>query len=419
MIMDSVTRKLENNKRIPSSSDPNVNIVMYLLLFANTRENSETEKFAKRAIESLVKKLRKKTEELDALIRAVSTRGKEPSKCVTIPRTLDGRLQVCERKGFPHVIYTRLWRWPDIQKMELRHNDSCLYGFDLKCETVCVNPYHYERIGTIHTLPNEASTQSFAGPCGTLVHPIAYQEESPSMLYEHLAYTNNTIPSSIPTTIATADDPCPLIVQTLLHYVHYKCRNPELEIFARKATESIVKKLKKSPNELESLIIAVTSQGKQLSRCVTLQRTMDGRLQVGDKKDFPHVIYTRLWRFPDVHKMELKHVEYCRYGYDLKNNKVCVNPYHYERVPPPDWFRNSVCPVPGNPTTALGILMSPQFSALDAIPYSAIPSTHEYNHLHNTRSFIPPNVLAAGPPILPYLPHSHYDNISHRKSPPR
>ena len=182
---------------------------------------------------------------------------------------------------------------------------------------------------------DEAPTQSFAGPCGTLVQPIPYQEEPPNMLYEHLAYSSNTVPTNIPTTIPTADDPCPLIVQTLLHYVHYKCRNPELETFARKATESIVKKLKKSPNELESLIIAVTSQGKQLSRCVTLQRTMDGRLQVGEKKDFPHVIYTRLWRFPDVHKMELKHVEYCHYGYDLKNNKVCVNPYHYERVQPP------------------------------------------------------------------------------------
>ena len=155
--MDNVTRKLDSIKRIPSSSDPNVNIVMYLLLFANTRENTENEKFAKRAIESLVKKLRKKTEDLDALIRAVSSRGKEPSKCVTIQRTLDGRLQVCERKGFPHVIYTRLWRWPDIQKMELRHNDSCLYGFDLKCETVCVNPYHYERIGTIHSAPSKYS----------------------------------------------------------------------------------------------------------------------------------------------------------------------------------------------------------------------------------------------------------------------
>ena len=179
---------------------------------------------------------------------------------------------------------------------------------------------------------DDVSTQSFASP---LVHPVPYQEETSSMLYEQLAFTKNSVPASIPTAIPTADDPCPLIVQTLLQYVHYKCHSPELEIFARKATESIVKKLKKSPNELESLIIAVTSQGKQLSRCVTLQRTMDGRLQVGEKKDFPHVIYTRLWRFPDVHKMELKHVEYCRYGYDLKNNKVCVNPYHYERVQPP------------------------------------------------------------------------------------
>ena len=155
------------------------------------------------------------------------------------------------------------------------------------------------------------------------------------MLYEQLGFTKNNLASALPTTIPTADDPCPLIVQTLLCYVYYKCRSTELETFARKATESIVKKLKKNPNELESLIIAITSQGKQMSRCVTLQRTMDGRLQVGERKDFPHVIYTRLWRFPDVHKMELKHVDYCRYGYDLKNNKVCVNPYHYERVQPP------------------------------------------------------------------------------------
>ncbi len=63
--------------------------------------------------------------------------------------------------------------------------------------------------------------------------------------------------------------------------------------------------------------------------------------------------------------------------------------------------------------------MSPQFSALDAIPYSAISSTPEYNRLHNTRNFIPHSVLASGPTVLPYLPHSHYDNISHRKSPPR
>lgn len=182
---------------------------------------------------------------------------------------------------------------------------------------------------------DNVSPPSFKGACATLIHPMSCQDEPANSLYDHLALSTNTGTIGTVLTIPTQDDPCPLIVQTLLHYVHFKCPSPELKTFARKATESIVKKLKKTPNELESLIIAITSQGRQLSRCVTLQRTMDGRLQVGEKKDFPHVIYTRLWRFPDVHKMELKHVEYCRYGYDLKNCKVCVNPYHYERVQPP------------------------------------------------------------------------------------
>lgn len=64
--------------------------------------------------------------------------------------------------------------------------------------------------------------------------------------------------------------------------------------------------------------------------------------------------------------------------------------------------------------------MTPQFSSLQAIPYSSITSTPEYSHVHNARSLISPNVLLpSGAPVLPYLPQSHYDNISHRKSPSR
>ncbi|RWS25939.1 mothers against decapentaplegic 4-like isoform X3, partial [Leptotrombidium deliense] len=127
----------------PTSADACLSIVHSLMCH---RQGGESESFAKRAIESLVKKLKEKRDELDSLITAITTNGAHPSKCVTIQRTLDGRLQVAGRKGFPHVIYARIWRWPDLHKNELKHVKYCQYAFDLKCDSVCVNPYHYERV---------------------------------------------------------------------------------------------------------------------------------------------------------------------------------------------------------------------------------------------------------------------------------
>lgn len=78
----------------PTSADACLSIVHSLMCH---RQGGESEGFAKRAIESLVKKLKEKRDELDSLITAITTNGAHPSKCVTIQRTLDGRLQVRRR----------------------------------------------------------------------------------------------------------------------------------------------------------------------------------------------------------------------------------------------------------------------------------------------------------------------------------
>ncbi|KAK7095930.1 mothers against decapentaplegic homolog 3-like isoform X2 [Littorina saxatilis] len=108
-------------------------------------EHDKDDKWSEKAVKSLVKKL-KKTGGLDELTKSLSTQDPN-TKCITIPRSLDGRLQVSHRKGLPHVIYCRLWRWSDLQNhQELRATERCEFPFHLKLDRVCVNPYHYTRV---------------------------------------------------------------------------------------------------------------------------------------------------------------------------------------------------------------------------------------------------------------------------------
>lgn len=112
------------------------------------KQGDEDDKWAEKAIDSLVKKLKKQKGSLEELEKALS-QPNAPTKCVTIPRSLDGRLQVSHRKGLPHVIYCRVWRWPDLQTHhELKPLDLCEFAFSRNKKEVCINPYHYRRVET-------------------------------------------------------------------------------------------------------------------------------------------------------------------------------------------------------------------------------------------------------------------------------
>ena len=49
--------------------------------------------------------------------------------------------QVSHRKGLPHVIYCRVWRWPDLQSHhELKALDFCKYPFNAKHKVSATPP---------------------------------------------------------------------------------------------------------------------------------------------------------------------------------------------------------------------------------------------------------------------------------------
>ncbi|XP_001602991.1 protein mothers against dpp [Nasonia vitripennis] len=149
------------------------------------KQGDEDEKWAEKAVESLVKKLKKKKGAFEELERAVSNPG-TPSKCITIPRSLDGRLQVSHRKGLPHVIYCRVWRWPDLQSHhELKPLEICQYPFSAKQKEVCINPYHYKRVESPVLPPVLVPRHSEFAP-GRL--PVNFSQHSESTMPQNMSY---------------------------------------------------------------------------------------------------------------------------------------------------------------------------------------------------------------------------------------
>ena len=67
------------------------------------KQGDEEEKWAEKAVDALVKKLKKKPGAIEDLEKALSCPGQE-SKCITIPRSLDGRLQVYSHELLKSIV---------------------------------------------------------------------------------------------------------------------------------------------------------------------------------------------------------------------------------------------------------------------------------------------------------------------------
>lgn len=134
----------------------------------------DEEKWCEKAVEALVKKLKKKNNGCGTLedLECVLANPSANSRCITIPKSLDGRLQVSHKKGLPHVIYCRVWRWPDISSQhELRSIETCSYPYESSSKTmyICINPYHYQRLSRPHGMNSSMpSPQPIPSPPNTL-----------------------------------------------------------------------------------------------------------------------------------------------------------------------------------------------------------------------------------------------------------
>lgn len=58
------------------------------------KRSGEQDGFSEKAVDALVKKLKPQKDGLARLQHALKTEGQQPSECVTIPRSMDGRIQV-------------------------------------------------------------------------------------------------------------------------------------------------------------------------------------------------------------------------------------------------------------------------------------------------------------------------------------
>ena len=265
-------------------------------LWGQRHNQSDDMTFQKALIKNLVEKLKGKREQLDSFVNAIETKGVDQRECVTLNQYSSFTLQ---KYGYLHVEYFKIWRWSgnDLVKDDLLSVDHCTCPFESRHRTMCINPYHYENV----TPDNDLSW---------------------------LAFQNVNAREGV--VVPTGKDCTSKIIHFLMRY---RQKNDE-KFFAKKAIEYLVKRLKKEREGLESLLTLIKTAGACSNDCVVIERPNWKRLTFCKRTGFPHNIYSRIWRWPDLKLLgsELKHVQNCLYKFDGDHEKLCVNPYHCERI---------------------------------------------------------------------------------------
>lgn len=96
------------------------------------------------------------------------------------------------RKGLPHVIYCRVWRWPDLQSHhELKPLEVCEYPFTSKQMEVCINPYHYKRVESPVMPPVLVPRHSEFAPGHSL---LPYQQIPEPNMPHNVSFNQNGYP---------------------------------------------------------------------------------------------------------------------------------------------------------------------------------------------------------------------------------
>ena len=128
-------------------------------------------------------------------------------------------------------------------------------------------------------------------------------------------------------------------------------------------------------------------------------------MQVAGRKNFPHVLYAKLFRWTDVHKNELKSLKVCQYGFEHKLEGICVNPYHYERVAAPAIDMAGLSLSPGASLSlshSLTLSLSSLLYFLSPSPSTSPPRSLRLRFLAALRCA----ALRSSTPVHPAAPHA-------------